>query len=108
MHIVRQLGLWIALLLGGCVTNEPTYLADGSKGHLISCSPAFSYGLVGSVAAASTNWGTCYQKAGEVCGARGFDILEKSGETGSTFIADRYAAAGGTTQNRMMIVKCKG
>jgi hypothetical protein len=33
-------------------------------------------GLVGAVANASTSWGQCYQKAGEICGPRGYNILQ--------------------------------
>ena len=98
----------IVLLLAGCVQAQPTFTADGKKGHVISCSPVGMGGLVGGIAAASTSWGTCYQKAGEICGERGFDVLERSGEQGAVVGFDRYGGGGTTTNNRMMVVQCKG
>lgn len=71
--------------------------------------------LVGAVANASTNWGACYQKAGEICGARGYAVFARSDEP--TFSAHTSAHAnnpGGaamysaaTSSNRMMVVQCK-
>ena len=106
----------IVLLLGACVSSQDTYTADGRKGHVINCTPSWTHGLVGNIANAQTSWGTCYQKAGEICGARGFDVLEKVGEGQQSTIvggtANRnFAQVGGssdTTTNRTMIIKCKG
>ena len=39
-----------ALMLAGCVSAQETYTADGGKGHVISCTPAWTGGLVGSIA----------------------------------------------------------
>ena len=104
-----------ACFVAGCVSSQETFTAEGQKGHVISCTPGWTGGIVGSIANASTNWGTCYQKAGEICGARGYTVLARSDEP--TFAAhasahaDRnmgaahYSAA--TSSNRMMVVQCK-
>jgi hypothetical protein len=58
-------------LVAGCVNEKPLYTADGQVGHSISCTPGWTGGIIGAVANASTSWATCYEKAGELCGARG-------------------------------------
>ena len=69
---------------------------------------AWTGGVIGAVANASTSWGTCYEKVGELCGAQGYDIIQQIGEGGA------YGQVGGgggfvsTTNNRTLIVKCKG
>jgi hypothetical protein len=97
-----------AISLAGCVKSEQTYTADGQLGHVINCTPAWTGGIVGQVASASTSWGTCYQKAGELCGAAGYDIIQQVGEGG---VYGQGGGSGGfvsSTNNRTMIVKCKG
>jgi len=91
-----------AIILAGCVSSQETFTADGSKGHVIAC-PSTA-GLVGAM----TNWGTCYQRAGELCGARGYSVLSRSDEPGFAAGWDRQGGGMGTTANRMMIVRCGG
>lgn len=101
-------GLGSGLFLVGCVSTQETFNADGSKGHVISCTPALTSGLVGAIANAATNWGTCYQKAGDMCGVRGYTVLTKSDEPGFAAEVGRYGGHATTTNNRMMIVRCNG
>jgi hypothetical protein len=54
--------------LAGCAVERPTYLADGRQGHSIDCSGA------------ALNWGYCERKAGELCQARGYDVVSAIGE----------------------------
>jgi len=98
----------VAIWLAGCSHSEPTYTADGQQGHVISCTPGWTGGLVGAIANASTSWGQCYQKAGELCGAQGYDILQQVGEGGVYGQAGQGGGFVSSTNNRMMIVKCKG
>jgi hypothetical protein len=95
-----------AMILTGCVSSQETYNADGSKGHVISCTPAWTGGIVGSIANAQTSWGTCFQKAGEICGARGYAVLARSDEPTFSAMASQYGASAATSNNRMMIVRC--
>lgn len=107
--------LAVAAIFAGCVSNNETYLANGQKGHVISCTPALSTGLVGAIANSSTSWGTCYQKAGEICGAKGYSVLTKSDEPtfsaiGGAYVDRNSGSAGysaATSNNRMMVVQCK-
>lgn len=90
----------ICLMLSGCVSSSATHLADGSSGHVISCpSPG---GLVGAM----TDWGTCFQKAGELCQTRGYTVLHKSGEAGFTAAVSQYGGGASSTASRSMIIKC--
>lgn len=87
--------LLFVVLLAGCVTSKPIYTQDGRQGHAIECG--------GTV----RTWGQCLQKAGELCGPRGFDVLDQSGHN-SHFTN----TIGGNNQviptaARSMIVACK-
>lgn len=100
--------LGAGLILTGCVSSQPMYTASGTQGHAITCTPAWNGGLVGAIANASTSWAQCYQKAGELCGARGYDIIQQVGEGGVYGQAGQGGGFVSTTNNRMMVVKCKG
>ena len=98
----------LAVACSACVSSQETFTPTGQKGHVINCTPGWTGGVVGAVANAQTSWGQCYQRAGEICGARGYDILQQVGE-GQAYA--QVAQGGGfasTTNNRMMIVQCKG
>ena len=96
-----------SLLLAGCVSSSETYTQSGQKGHTISCTPGWTGGLVGAVANASTSWAQCYQRAGELCGQGGYDILQQVGEGGAYAQVGQGGGFASTTNNRMMIVRCK-
>ena len=56
------------LLLAGCASVEPAYLANGIKVVRIDC------GLAVDGAAA------CYKTAGDICGRRGFALFDWDGK----------------------------
>lgn len=97
----------LALLLGGCAFAQPMYMPDGSQGYNISCDGA------------ANSIGKCFQKAGELCGTGGYDIVTREGEIipyGSSvggFNANAYQAQGayvsqsGAFVNRSLIVRCR-
>lgn len=78
--------------LGGCATATQIYTPDGKVGHSITCSGA---GLT---------WGNCYEKAGEICGPRGYLVLTGGAEQGAVM----SGAFAGTTMTRNMVIQCKG
>jgi hypothetical protein len=80
--------------------------ADGSKRRVISCTSRWTGGIVGPVAVANTNWGTCFQKADEICGAGGYTVFTRSDEPGLTALVSQYGGFANTANNRMMIVRC--
>ena len=55
-------GILAPLVLLGCSSVKPTFLADGQKGYVVSC-----HGPLKS-------WSTCMQTAGKVCRSRGYTI----------------------------------
>lgn len=89
-------GLVVAVSFVGCASSSKTYTADGREGYSLNCSGT------------ARNWGMCEQKAGELCGSRGYQILSTTGDKG--LIAT--AGSGGnffatTTISRTMLVACK-
>lgn len=81
----------LALLLTGCVTASPTYGPDGRRAYTIECD-----GVQHSI-------GDCYQKAGQLCGAKGYNILTGAVEHGAA--ASNYFAA--TSSHRSLVISCK-
>jgi len=94
---MRKVAIYIsiALLLSGCATASKTYTSDGKEGYNITCSGS------------ALNWGMCYEKAGEICAQKGYEVLEKSGDQGSTMSGNQFGLYGGSIINRNMIIKCK-
>jgi len=87
--------LLVATLVGGCATASKTFTSDGKEGYVIDCSGS------------ALNWGMCYEKAGKLCGTKGYEVLEKSSDTGAMVSAGEYGLFGGSAINRSMIIKCK-
>ena len=71
----------LVLLLTGCVTTSEVYLADGSKGHNISCGGAVQ------------NFTACLKKAGEICGPAGYVVVNREGEAVPFGMASAQASA---------------
>lgn len=83
------------VLLCGCATEHPAYTADGRMGHTISCPGT------------ANSWGACYDKAGEFCGAKGYDVMNQNGEHGLVAIAHPSGGFLGSTASREMQIVCK-
>jgi len=90
---IAILFLMIVAFVSGCATSKKTYTSDGREGYSINCSGS------------ALNWGMCYEKAGELCGSKGYEVLEKSGDTGAMVTAGQYGLFGGSVINRSMIIK---
>jgi hypothetical protein len=85
------------------IQPKETYTADGRKGYAINCGGiagasvgtalSLAGGGQGAVAnydaTAPPNWAVCFQRAGDLCGTRGYDVLERS-------------------PNGAMLIQCKG
>jgi hypothetical protein len=78
--------LLVAVVLVSCATSKEIHTAEGKQGYSIECR--------------AVNWGwvsqsfNCVEKAQELCGERGFDVLERSGEPSTLF-------------TRNMIIQCR-
>lgn len=98
------LGSGVALI--GCATAREMYLPDGSIGYNIQCD-----GSANSIS-------NCFQKAGELCGSRGYALLNREGEmvpfgtsTGSvnanrTSAQGAYITQAGAFVSRTLFIKC--
>jgi len=92
---MRILGIVALLLvLSACATAKETYTASGQKGYTIDCS-----GSAG-------NWGMCTQKAGELCGAKGYTILQSSGGQSAMLTSNQFGTYASPVVNRSMTIQC--
>jgi len=95
---MRLIVLAVLLLAGCAAPSQPIYTQDGRMGHSINCP---------SVSIVQMNWSHCLAKAGEICGARGYDIISKVGEEGFSASYGRYGGGAETTHMRSLVVACK-
>jgi len=78
--MARGMVLVLLAMLGACTTAKEIYLPNGSKGHDIRCD---GFG---------NRMENCFQKAGEICGSKGYDMVNPQGS---------YSGLGG------LFVRCK-
>jgi hypothetical protein len=62
------LAVFASLVIGCSTTAVPTYTSSGVAGYRINCGGFLGDGDLGS----------CYQKAGDVCMAQGYRVLQTS------------------------------
>jgi hypothetical protein len=90
-------------LVAGCTTSSPTHGPNGKAAHSISCNGG------------ANSWGSCYEKAGSLCGAAGYDIVMQNGSVTPFGMANGYANAaggsfsgvGGGLVSRSLLVQCR-
>jgi hypothetical protein len=86
-----------AISLSGCaVSVKPVYGPDGVQAHAITCSSGL--GL---------NWGHCYEKAGEICGARGYKVWNQAGSQSSVISGGDGSIFGASSEERTLLIECK-
>jgi uncharacterized lipoprotein len=97
---MRSLPVLIAIasvaVLSGCASSKATYGPDGRATHSINCSGT------------ARTWGMCEEKAGELCGTRGYDIISRSNDTGIMATGGGANFFGSSLHFRTMQVACKG
>lgn len=94
-HHGKFLILGAALFMAGCATASKTYAPDGREAFTVDCSGA------------ALNWGYCQKKAGELCGARGYDVLDRSSDQNATFGGGGGMFGGGVAHSRSMLIACR-
>ncbi|WP_125469721.1 hypothetical protein [Caballeronia telluris] len=87
----------LATFAGCANTSTMTYLPSGETGFAINCSGSD----------ASTSWAECYKKAGETCGAYGYDVVSKDTDNGATAGGSVGGIFGANIKNRSMVIRCK-
>lgn len=76
-------GLILSSIIVGCATSIPISSPNGKLGHAINCS--------------AVSMAQCYQKAGEKCGGRGYNILNQKNQSQGFF----------TPADKTLVVECK-
>ncbi len=96
---LRILGVCAAIgasaLLGGCATSSQTYAPDGRQAYSINCSGV------------ARTWGACYEKAGNMCAAAGYDVVEQAGDQYAATGGGQYGYFGASSNTRSLVVACK-
>ena len=64
----RALIVIMTFAIASCAISKKTYLPDGSEGYSISCDGT------------AVGINVCFEKAGEICGVRGYDLLNREGQ----------------------------
>jgi hypothetical protein len=82
-HTLFTIALLISSVLSGCTSSKPITTENGKVGYSINCSEG--------------NISHCYEKAGDKCGGKGFNILHSSN------IRDGFF----TGADKTLIVECK-
>ena len=91
----------LALLLPllGCASATQTYAPDGRVAHAVDCG-----GLM-------RDWGACMERAGEICGAAGYDVLARDTDRNRSGGYLRYGGSGGgsysSTNTRNLLIACR-
>ncbi|MEY4795365.1 MAG: hypothetical protein RL724_2301 [Pseudomonadota bacterium] len=92
--------LAVLILLLGCASATQTYAPDGRAAHAVDCGGIWR------------DWGACMERAGDICGARGYDILARDTDRNRSGGYLRYGSAGGgnytSTYTRNMLIACRG
>lgn len=94
---MRNIALALAtiIVLSGCASASKTYGPDGKEAYSINCS-----GL-------ARTWGMCYEKAGDLCGTKGYDVIGQGSDRGAVVSVNPTGGFGGSTISRSLMVKCK-
>lgn len=85
----------LVLLCSACASSSEIYTPTGAKGYALNCS-----GL-------ARNWNMCLEKAGEICGEKGYTILNKNEEDRQHMQADNSGLFATNVKTRNMMIECK-
>ena len=82
------------LLLTSCATVSKTYTASGEEAYSLNCSGT------------ARGWDKCLRAAGDLCGAKGYKVLDRSSEDTATasLTSDGFFAS--KSNERSMLVSC--
>lgn len=87
--------LLVLIVLAGCATSKPIFLPSGQRGFAIKCDGS------------ARSWNGCYELAGRMCGAAGYDIVNRQGESSPSVVANQYGLIAGDTVHRSLLIACK-
>ena len=88
--------LAVAIMISGCASSSTTYGPDGREAHALNSSGW------------ARTWAMCAEKAGEICGTRGYEVVAGRGGTAGTIETyNRYGGSSGPVIERTMLIRCK-
>lgn len=80
----------------GCATAKTVIGPHGKEMHTLNCS-----GI-------ALSWGSCLEKAGQICGANGYDIIAGGGANyGTSVTATTHGLFASPVIYREMVIQCK-
>ena len=85
-NLALRIGIATMMLgsVGGCATAQPAMTPGGGHGFIVDCS--------------GTSMSACYSKAGQLCGASGYKVFEKS---------DLLATSLFSGADKHLLIQCK-
>jgi uncharacterized protein YceK len=87
--------LMTTLLLSACASVSETHAPDGRKAYALNCSGT------------ARGWDKCQKAAGEICGEKGYNVLDRSSEDMASFGGTASGFGGAKTNERSMLIACK-
>lgn len=78
-------------------STDLVHLPDGQSGFAVNCSGSGS----------GSSWAECYQRAGDACGASGYDIVSKDNDDGAAAGGGVSNIATANVKSRSMVIRCK-
>lgn len=86
----------IAIQLSGCAIGvKSVFGPDGQQAYAITCS------------ALGRHWTDCFEKAGELCGARGYNIWNQSTSRSAVLSGGEGVVFGSSSEERTLLIGCK-
>jgi len=94
-------------MVSSCAMVKETYMPDGSKGYSISCDGA------------AVGINVCFEKAGDLCGASGYDLINREGQLvpfgygaasvqgGPSYVQGQSFVTYGSFSSKSIMVKCR-
>jgi|SRR5262245_56689295 len=88
--------LTFGFVLGGCASSSSTYGPNGRPAYTLNCSGW------------ARTWGMCAEKAGELCGERGYDVVAANGgHLGTVAAINSCGGFAGPIIERGMLNQCR-
>jgi hypothetical protein len=85
-----------AIQLSGCAVGvKPVYGPDGQQAHAITCS------------ALGRDWSDCFEKAGQICGTRGYTVWNQATSQSSVITGSEDSILGSSSEERTLLIGCK-
>lgn len=92
---MKAIAILSLALLDGCAIVQTTYAPDGRIAYSIDCSGA------------ALNWGMCHAKAGQICQAKGYDVLAGGSDSAGMAIAGPSGLLAAPITSRSMLIVCR-